>query len=203
MPSSDSENQPGSTPSEPEGQGTAGQGSKEGVSSHSTKTLMPQLYQELRRLASSKLGNTGGNTLSGTALLHEAYLRLEKEGSGPKWVNQAQFFSAAGEAMRRVILDRIRAKRRTKRGGDLQRMEFDEASMGLAADDDSLLSINEALDHLEKANPEAADVVKLKFFGGLSLGEIAESMDVSLRTVNRRWTFGRVWLAKHLSEEDS
>ena len=168
----------------------------------STETLMPQLYDELKRLASSKLGNPANNTLSGTALLHEAYLRLKKEGDGPKWENKRHFFSAAAEAMRRVLLDRIRAKGRVKRGGEFERTEFDEEHIPRVESDETLLAINEALDDLEKVDSEAADVVKLKFFAGLTFEEIAESMELGLRTVTRRWTSARVWLARRLSDPD-
>ncbi|MGI9240151.1 MAG: ECF-type sigma factor, partial [Verrucomicrobiales bacterium] len=166
----------------------------------SSQTLIPRVYEELKRLATYKISNDAPNqTLSGTALLHEAYLRLQKEGDGPKWASEKQFFSAAAEAMRRILIDRIRAKRRIKRGGDQIRTEFIEDSLESPHPDDQLMQINEALDELQKHDPAAADLVKLRFFAGLTTTEIADATGVSERTVSRQWAFAKAWLGRKLS----
>ncbi len=141
-----------------------------------------------------------GQTISGTALLHEAYLRLSKESDGPCWANKNQFFSAAAEAMRRILIERVRAKRRIKRGGEFQRVEFEEANIAAPHEDDRLLQIDEALEAFEKVNAEGANLVKLRFFAGFTLQEIAEATGVTVRTVTRRWAYARAWLAEHISK---
>lgn len=160
---------------------------------------MPRLYDELRRLASFKINReTPGQTLSGTDLLHEAFMRLYREGDAPKWSSERQFFSAAAEVMRRILIDRVRAKRRLKRGGEYTRIEIDEASISSPHSEERLLEVNEAIDHLEKEDPEAADLVKLRYFAGLTLKEIAESQKVSVRTLTRQWAYAKAWLVRHV-----
>lgn len=162
---------------------------------------MPRLYDELRRLASYKINRENpGQTLSGTALLHEAYIRLNREGDGPKWSSERQFFSAAAEAMRRILIDKVRAKRRIKRGGDFVRVDVDEDQLESPHSDDRLLDINDALDLLEQEDPEASELVKLRFFAGLTLEEIAEAHGVSARTVRRQWTYAKAWLVRHVEK---
>lgn len=168
------------------------------VAFHSTDTLMPSVYAELRRLAASRIQKTPGQSISGTVLVHEAYLRLKAEGEAPKWANKAHFFSAAAEAMRRILIDHIKAKGRQKRGGDQQRIDETISALESPALDDELLAINDALDRLAQEDPESADLVKLRFFAGFTLEEIAESRGVTIRTVSRQWKYARAWLKDYL-----
>ncbi|MEM9419583.1 MAG: ECF-type sigma factor [Planctomycetota bacterium] len=166
----------------------------------STETLMPEVYSALRQLALHRIKQQRpGQTISGTELVHEVYLRLQKEGSGPKWANQHQFFSAAAEAMRRILIDRIRSKERVKRGGGRQRLDLDHVDLAMPAEDQKLVEISEALDELAKSDPQSADLVKQRFFAGMTLEQIAEVSGVSVRTVTRRWTYARAWLAEYLN----
>ncbi len=170
---------------------------------HSTETLLPQVYDELRRLARNRMTQqTPGQTISGTALVHEAYMRLSQEGDGPRWANCNQFFVAAAEAMRRILIDRIRYKQRIKRGGNHQRIDWEQAEAAIAAptDEDQLIAIDEAVDKLAKVDPDSAELVKLRFFVGLTLDEIAELRGVSTRTVTRQWAYARAWLTQRLTE---
>lgn len=161
---------------------------------------MPQVYDELRRLAGHRVNQQGPQqTISGTALVHEVYLRLSKEGEGPRWVNRKQFFSAAAEAMRRILIDRIRAKRRIKRGGAMQQVTLDEAQFEFPGEEAELLQIDEALESFEEVDAECANLVKLRFFVGLTLEEIAESMNISVRTVSRQLAYARGWLAQEIT----
>lgn len=166
---------------------------------YTTETLMPQVYDALRQLALHRLQQQQpGHSISGTELVHEAYLRLIKEGGGPKWVNRKQFFSAAAEAMRRILIDRIRAKQRVKRGGGYQRVGLDRIDIAMPAEDQKLMEISEALDELALSDPDSADLVKLRFFAGMTLEQIAEAAEVSVRTVSRQWAYARAWLADRL-----
>lgn len=168
---------------------------------YTTDTLMPHVYQALRELAFHRLRQHGPNqSLSGTELVHEVFLRLSKEGDGPKWVNRKQFFSAAAEGMRRILLDRIRAKQRLKRGGGQKRIDLDHVDVAVPDDDETLIDINEALDKLSQSDPESADLVKLRFFAGMTLEQIAEATEVSVRTVTRQWAYARAWLTDHLEQ---
>lgn len=166
---------------------------------YTTETLMPHVYQALRELAYHRLSQYGSEqSLSGTELVHEVFLRLSKEGAGPKWVNRKQFFSAAAEAMRRILLDRIRAKQRMKRGGGRGRVDLEHVDIAVDNEDETLLEINDALDTLAQSDPESADLVKLRFFVGMTLEQIADANEVSVRTVTRQWAFARAWLTDHL-----
>ncbi|WP_309380821.1 ECF-type sigma factor [Cerasicoccus frondis] len=165
----------------------------------STDSLFPQLYEELRRLAAYKLKYSNNQTLSGTALLHEAYIRMRKEGSEPKWRSEREFYSVAAEAMRRIIIDRIRAKKSLKRGGEFERVDFSDDGFQEITNDPRLENINEALDALERVDRSVADVVKLRFFVGLSMEEIALANGVSARTVQRQWAYAKAWLSRKIS----
>lgn len=168
---------------------------------YSTETLMPQVYDELRRLAAWRMQRMKpGQTLTATAILHEAYLRLNREGEGPRWQDREQFFGAAAEAMRRFLIDRIRAKTRQKRGGGAQHESIDELELAEPAEDDRLLAVNDALDELAKEDPESAELVKMRYFVGLSVEEIAEIRGVSARTIGRNWSYARAWLGRYLEE---
>ena len=156
--------------------------------------LLPLVYEELRRLAAAKMAKeTPGQTLQPTALVHEAWLRLV--GDGPHtWQNRAHFFSAAAEAMRRILIQNARRKARLKRGGGQQRFDIDALELAGAAPDDKLLLVNEALERLEAEDPEKARVVVLKFFGGLTDREAAAILGVTERTVERHWAYAKAWL---------
>jgi RNA polymerase sigma factor (TIGR02999 family) len=167
---------------------------------HAAEQLLPLVYEELRRLASQRLAQEKpGQTLQPTALVHEAYLRLVDTEQAQHWKSRGHFFAAAAEAMRRILVDRARRKRRPKHGGDRQRVELDEA---LAAVDprQDLLALDDALTRLAKAEPVKAELVKLRYFAGLSLEESAAVLGVSLATAKRYWATARAWLFAELSE---
>jgi RNA polymerase sigma factor (TIGR02999 family) len=160
----------------------------------SAEQLLPLIYDELRRVAAYKLSFLPpGQTLQPTALVHEAYIRLiggEKE----EWDNRRHFFSAAAEAMRHILIDRARRRMRLRRGADAQKVDLDEIEIAAPAKDETLLQLNDALDELQAASPERAEIVKLRFFGGFSETEIAELLNVSERSVQRHWSCAKVWL---------
>lgn len=162
--------------------------------------LLPLVYEELRRLARSRLARERpGQTLTPTALVHEAYLRLVGH-DDPPWANRAHFFAAAAEAMRRILIERARRVAREKHGGGQLRVTLDERIVGIAPHAEDLLALHEALSRLEAQDPEMAVVVKLHQFAGLSLPETAAALDTSERTVSRRWTAARAWLRRELAE---
>jgi len=167
---------------------------------------LPLIYDELRRMAQKKMAHeVTGHTLQPTALVHEAYLKLVGTGQENGWDGRAHFFSAAAEAMRRILIDNARQKKRQKRGGDRQRVVFDEVNLAISSPVDELLQIDEALERLEKEDPAAAEIVKLRYFVGLSVDEAAEAMQVSRATAYRHWTYARAWLrcevGDHLQED--
>lgn len=158
--------------------------------------LLPLLYDELRILAKQKLSKESpGQTLQATALVHEVFLRLTG-GNSQSWQGRGQFFGAAAEAMRRILIDNARRKKSLKRGGDKERVSFDEASVeydcGMPAEE--LLSLNEALDRLEEADPRIAELVKLRFFAGLTGKQAGEAIGVSHNTADAYWAYARAWL---------
>lgn len=163
----------------------------------SAEELLPVVYAELRRLAAAKLAReTPGQTLQPTALVHEAWLRLGADRQ-PAWANRAHFFAAAAEGMRRVLIDRARRKRAVRHGGGLARLSADATGFDLAAptlDADELLLLNDALDALAAHDPRKADLVKQRYFVGLTLEEAAEVLGISLRTAKRDWAYARAWL---------
>jgi len=163
--------------------------------------LMPLVYDELRRLAAVRMAReSGGQTLQATALVHEAWLRLVNEGDRT-WANRALFFSAAAEAMRRILIENIRRKTRLKRGGgQLIRIDLSEMDLPAETPDGRVLLINEALERLRAENPEAAQLVSMKFFAGMTNQEVAESLEVTERTVERRWVFAKAWLVRSIQE---
>ena len=174
--------------------------------SHATerdgRVLLQELYAELRKLAEARLRRLRpGQTLQPTALVHEAYLRLMKTNE-PAWNGRAHFFGAAAQAMRDILVDGARRKLAQKRGGGAERVEQivtiadDEAGAQLSAED--LLALHEALEKLQQEHPQAAELVLLRYFGGLSMAEIAEMQDVPIRTLERKWTFARTWLKRAL-----
>lgn len=162
--------------------------------------LLPLLYDELRKLAAARMADERpGQTLTPTALVHEAYLRLVG-GGDPPWAGRGHFFAAAAEAMRRILVDRARARQRLKRGGEASRQELNEDV--LVADDrvDELVAVHDALDQLERHDPRAAALVKLRFFAGLEHQEAAEALGLGRRAADRLWLLARTWLYRALGE---
>jgi RNA polymerase sigma factor (TIGR02999 family) len=163
--------------------------------------LLPLVYDELRKLAGARMANeAAGHTLQPTALVHEAWLRLAGSDANAPFANRAHFFAAAAEAMRRILIERARRKGAEKRGGDWQRIDLSKVQIATDADDDTLLLVNEALEKLEKEDASAAEVVKLRFFGGLTLEEAGDVLGVTERTAKRYWAFARAWLFEEMRE---
>jgi RNA polymerase sigma factor (TIGR02999 family) len=163
--------------------------------------LLPLVYDELRRLAAWHLANERpGQTLQPTALVHEAYLRLVGK-DDPHWHGQRHFFGAAAEAMRRILIESARRKRRLKRGGHLERVELEEANIPSPMPDDDLLALDEALNGLETVDARAAELVKLRFFVRLTQEQAAKHLGISLSTVERTWAFARAWLLREIQKD--
>jgi RNA polymerase sigma factor (TIGR02999 family) len=162
--------------------------------------LLAVVYDELRRLAASKLAREKpGQTLDATGLVHEAYLRLfqaggDKRNAPQHWHSRGHFFAAAAEAMRRILIESARRKQRIKRGGNLPRIELDEACLVSGAPPDELLALSEALDQLAIESPPRAELVKLRYFAGLTIEEAAAAMNISIATAKRYWTYSKAWL---------
>jgi RNA polymerase sigma factor (TIGR02999 family) len=166
--------------------------------------LLPLVYDELRKLAAVKLAQEKpGQTLQATALVHDAYLRLlGPSGSSQPWHGRGHFFAAAAEAMRRILIDNARSKKRIKRGGNRPRIELDEACLVSESPSDDLLALNEALEKLASESPPRAELVKLRYFAGLTIEEAAAAMNISPATAKRYWTYSRAWLYHALSQSD-
>ena len=159
--------------------------------------LLPLVYDELRRLASHQMASeAAGQTLQPTALVHEAWLRLV---GGNSWNNRQHFFRAAAEAMRRILVDRARQRRALRRGGDLRQTDLTESKVTAVLPDDELLALHEALEQLARRDPRSADLVKLRYFTGLSTAEAAQALGIPLRSAERLWTFAKTWLRKEIS----
>jgi RNA polymerase sigma factor (TIGR02999 family) len=171
---------------------------------HAAAQLLPLVYSELRQLAVARLrGEKAGHTLQATALVHEAYLRLLKRAvgtDGDAWDSRAHFFAAAAEAMRRILVENARRKRRYKRGSDKIRIAIDVASLPSTTPSFEMLEIADALTELEKEHPEHATVVKLRYFVGMTIAECADALGIATPTVERRWRYARAWLAQRLHE---
>ena len=156
--------------------------------------LLPLVYEELRKLATHRMaGEAPGQTLQPTALVHEAWLRLAGE-EKERWEGRAQFFSAAAEAMRRILIERARRRQALKRGGDAEHEPLEESRLALAAPTDEMLAVHEALDQLAAQDSQAADLVKLRYFAGMNMSEAAAALDIPQRTAERLWAFARAWL---------
>jgi RNA polymerase sigma factor (TIGR02999 family) len=163
--------------------------------------LLPLVYDELRRLAAQRLAQENpGQTLEATALVHEAYLRLVGD-RRDAWDNRRHFFAAAAEAMRRILVENARRKGRHKHGGGRKRLDLDEACTLIEAPSEDLLALEEALGRLTALNPTRAEVVKLRFFAGLTMPEVALALDISVPTAERYWAFARTWLYAELTTE--
>jgi RNA polymerase sigma factor (TIGR02999 family) len=168
---------------------------------HAASELLPLVYDELRRLAAKKMQRENpGQTLQATALVHEAWLRLGG-GQPVVWRNRAHFFAAAAEAMRRILIDNARRKSALRHGGQAERVDFDLDRLELAAgmDDDQLLALHEALDGLAAHDALKADLVKLRFFAGLTLVEAAQTLGLSEATAKRYWSYARAWLYREIT----
>jgi RNA polymerase sigma factor (TIGR02999 family) len=164
--------------------------------------LLPLVYDELRRLAAARLGQEApGQTLQPTALVHEAYLRL-LGGAEPRWETRGHFFTAAAEAMRRILIDRARSKKRQKRGGGAARLELATLDLASPPPDEELLALDEALARLEREDRPKAELVKLRFFAGLSVEQAANALGISRATADRHWAFARAWLYAAIVEAD-
>jgi RNA polymerase sigma factor (TIGR02999 family) len=173
----------------------------EGDASAATE-LLPLVYDELRRLAAQKLAHeTPGQTLQPTALVHEAYVRLVGSSPEQEWDNCGHFFAAAAEAMRRILLDRARNKRRLKRGGGWRRL--DKLDVSVEEPPEELLALDDALAKLAQEDALCADLVKLRFFAGLTLEEAASALGIARRSADRYWAFARSWLFDQLRQEDA
>jgi len=158
--------------------------------------LLPVVYDELRRIARAKMAREQpGQTLQPTALVHEAWLRLGGD-TQAAWQNRAHFFAAAAEAMRRILIEKARRRQRVRHGGGLERTDLDEIEIAGPEADERLLEIHEALDRLAQEDPARAEVVKLRYFVGLSDREVAEALGLSERTVERHWAYAKVWLLR-------
>ena len=162
--------------------------------------LFTSVYEELRRLAAAKMAREpAGHTLQPTALVHEAWLRLGGDHQ-PRWQNRAHFFGAAAEAMRRILIDRARERHALRRGGGLERIDLEAIDVAEERDDRLLLAVDEALARFAVVAPEKAAFVKLRYFGGLSVGQAAASLDISEATAKRWWAFARAWIVRELQK---
>src|SRR5262249_49663971 len=165
--------------------------------------LLPLLYDELRRLAAQRLREEKpGQTLQATALVHEAYLRLVGTEQVQHWDSRRHFFAAVAEAMRRILLDRARDKRRLKRGGNWRRLRLDDIDLSVAEPPDDLPALDEALEKLAREDPLCAELVKLRFFAGLTQEDAAATLGIARRTADRYWAFARSWLFDELRQGD-
>jgi RNA polymerase sigma factor (TIGR02999 family) len=164
--------------------------------------LLPLVYGELRKLAARKLAQEKpGQTLGATALVHEAYLRLVDVDKAQNWNSRGHFFAAAAEAMRRILVESARRKGRLKHGRQHQRVELDSDCLVSAAPSLDLLALDEALSRLAETEPAKAELVKLRFFAGLTMPEAAAAMNISLATAERYWTFAKSWLYAELADD--
>jgi len=165
--------------------------------------LLPLVYDELRNLAAARLSQEkAGQTLQATALVHEAYLRLlGPAGQSVTWNGHGHFFAAAAEAMRRILINRARDKSRQKRGGQLHRIDVADIEVAIETPSDELLALDEALDRLREEHPICAELVKLRFFAGLSSKEAAAALGISTSTADRSWAYARAWLFESLRSE--
>jgi len=169
----------------------------------SAPELVPLVYDELRRLAAYRLAQEKpGQTLQATALVHEAYLRLLRA-EDQRFRNPTHFFCAAAEAMRRIVIDKARRKARLRHGGKLERVELTEVALAMEPPSEDLLALDEALEGLAQVDPQSAELIKLRFFAGLTQQQAADILGISRRTANSTWAFARAWLFRELNRESS
>ncbi|MGQ0635342.1 MAG: ECF-type sigma factor [Planctomycetaceae bacterium] len=168
-----------------------------------SEQLLPLVYDELRRLAAQKMAQESpGQTLQATALVHEAYLRLVDSGGKSNWNSRGHFFAAAAEAMRRILIESARRKQSVKRGGGLWRIDLDAVDIANTLPPEELLDLDEALHRLEQEDPLAAQIAKLRLFGGLSVDEAARVANLSRSTAYEHWAYARAWLQVELGENE-
>jgi RNA polymerase sigma factor (TIGR02999 family) len=168
---------------------------------HAAAQLLPLVYDELRKLAAQKLAQEKpGQTLQATALVHEAYIRLVEGDQGQHWGSRGHFFAAAAEAMRRILVDAARGKHTLKRGAGRRRHPLDEAGLVAPRAEDDILAVDEALGRLAATDAQAAELVKLRFFAGLTSEQAAEALGISARTGDRIWNYARAFLLKELTD---
>jgi RNA polymerase sigma factor (TIGR02999 family) len=179
---------------------------------HASEKLLPLVYDELRKLAAHKLAHeTPGQTLQATALVHEAYLRLvassnpseasprRKSGESPQWNSRGHFFAAAAEAMRRILVETARRKKRIKHGGGRERTEIELSDLPTRMSSDEIVALDEALQKLKQEDPAKAQLVTLRYFGGMTIEQAAEILDISRVTAHRNWTYARAWLHQQIA----
>ncbi|MFC7337476.1 ECF-type sigma factor [Haloferula chungangensis] len=176
---------------------------RESGDTRAAEGLLPLAYDELRRMAANKMASErAGHTLQPTALVHEAYLRLvDPDGEEPHWNSRAHFFAAAAEAMRRILIESARRKLSKKRGERPEMTSFDEQQFETEVPSERLLAVDEAVTQLEREHPDFAAVVKLRYFAGMTVPEIAAALGNSESTVNRTWASAKVWLYREIGEE--
>ncbi len=163
--------------------------------------MLPLVYEELRKLAAHKMANEApGQTLQPTALVHEAWLRLVGT-ENPQFEGRGHFFAAAAEAMRRILIDRARQKLSLKRGAGAARVNLEDLEVASAADDDTLLAVDEALTKLAREDPDSAEFIKLRFFAGMTNDEAAQALGIPERTARRHWSFARAWLFREIQRQ--
>jgi RNA polymerase sigma factor (TIGR02999 family) len=169
---------------------------------HASETLIPVVYAELRRLAAYRLAQEKpGQTLQATALVHEAYLRLV-ESKDQRWESRQHFFGAASEAMRRILVEVARRKSRVKHGANQQRVDVDDIELPMRVSPEDVLAVDEALEQLDEADPQAGELVRLRFFAGLTEDEASQILGISRRTAGRIWEFARAWLARAILPDE-
>jgi RNA polymerase sigma factor (TIGR02999 family) len=168
-----------------------------------TEELLPLIYEELRLLAAQKMAQEQpGQTLQATALVHEAYLRLV-ENEARNWDSRGHFFAAAAEAMRRILVDKARRKQGIRHSGKHKKIDLSDAFLAIEDPKDDILAVNEALDKLANEDSKLAEVIKLRYFGGLTLDQIAAIMGIGRRTADRYWALGRAWLYQEISQAEN
>jgi RNA polymerase sigma factor (TIGR02999 family) len=168
---------------------------------HAADKLLPLVYEELRKLAASRMANEkAGQTLQPTALVHEAWLRLVGKET-PKFANRAHFFAAAAEAMRRILIDNARRKSAVRHGGGQQRVDLEHVDLTSVTDDDQLLAVNDAVEKLAAQSKAEAELVKLRYFVGMTLEEAADALGISARTADNYWAHARAWLFRELKAQ--
>jgi RNA polymerase sigma factor (TIGR02999 family) len=169
---------------------------------HAADCLLPLVYDELRRLAAQRLAQEKpGQTLQATALVHEAYLRLVGQEEAQHWNSRGHFFAAVGEAMRRILVEQARRRVATKRGGHIVREALDPDEIVAPGPDGQILAVHDALDELAQADPDAAVLVKLRFFGGMTMVEAADVLGISVRSAQDLWSYARTWLRRRMRSE--
>jgi RNA polymerase sigma factor (TIGR02999 family) len=162
--------------------------------------LLPLVYEELRKLAAQRLAQERPDqTLQATALVHEAYLRLVDVEKAQHWASRGHFFAAAAEAMRRILIDNARRRHSQRRGGAAERHTLEGLEVAAPVSDDELLAVDDALQRLHAVDPHKAELVKLRYFGGLTIPESAQALGISVTTANRYWTYARAWLHEELA----